>query len=172
MTRRAWGSSLIGILLLAVSMVPGSASARTSDITVSTRTTASGSTAVYRDEITRLINQRRVKIGCQPLVANYYLFNAAYKHNTRMMAANKLSHQLPGESGLGARVTAAGYTGWRMLAENLAFGATTASGTYTLWMNSAPHRANIENCRYKDLGLAVGFKNGRPWVTGDFGRRG
>lgn len=174
MNRRAWGSSLIGVLLLALSAWPVSspAAAATTDTTISARTTATGSTALYRDEITKLINQRRVKIGCAALVANYYLFNAAYKHNNKMMAANKLSHQLPGESSLGVRVTAAGYTGWRMLAENLAYGATTPSGTYTLWMNSAPHRANIENCGYRDLGLAVGFKNGRPWVTADFGRRG
>jgi len=175
MTRRAWGSSLVGVLFLALSALPVSATAQTTDTsgtTTSARTTATGSTALYRDEITKLINQRRVKIGCKPLVANYYLFNAAYKHNNRMMAANQLSHQLSGESSLGVRVTAAGYTGWRMLAENLAFGATSASGTYTLWMGSAPHRVNIENCNYKDLGLAVGFKNGRPWVTADFGRRG
>jgi len=175
MTRRAWGSSLVGVLLLAVSVLPGSAQAATTTdtgATVSTRTTATGSTAAWRDEITRLINQRRAKIGCRALVANYYLFNAAYKHNNRMMAANTLSHQLSGESSLGVRVTAAGYTGWRMLAENLAYGATSASGIYSLWMNSSPHRTNIENCRYKDLGLAVGFKNGRPWVTADFGVRG
>lgn len=172
MTRRAWGSSLVGVLFLALSVMPGTATAQTAETTISARTTAVGSTAAYRDQITKLINARRVKIGCQPLVANYYLFNAAYKHNNRMMAANKLSHQLPGESSLGVRVSAAGYKGWTLLAENLAYGATTASGTYTLWMNSAPHRVNIQNCKYKDLGLAVGFKNGRPWVTADFGRRG
>ncbi len=171
MTQRAWGSLLVGVLFLAVSAMPGSASAQTSTTTISSGSTAVGSTATYRDEITRLINQRRMRLGCSPLVANYPLFNAAFKHNNRMMTANSLSHQLPGESSLGVRITAAGYTGWRRLAENLAFGATSASGIYTLWMNSAPHRANIDNCIYRDLGLAVGFKNGRPWVTADFGRR-
>ncbi len=175
MTRRAWGSSLVGVLLLAVSVLPGSAQAATTTATgatVNMRTTATGSTAAWRNEITQLINQRRAKIGCRALVANYYLFNAADKHNNRMMSANTLSHQLSGESSLGVRVTAAGYTRWRMLAENLASGATSASSIYSLWMNSAPHRANIQNCKYKDLGLAVGFKNGRPWVTADFGVRG
>lgn len=174
MKRRAWGSSLVGVLLLAVSAWPGSAQAASTATTssfVSTRTAATSVASQWRSDITTLINQRRARVGCGALVANYYLFNAAYKHNNKMMAANKLSHQLPGEASLGTRVTAAGYTGWRRLAENLAYGASSASGIYKLWMNSSAHRANIENCTYKDLGLSVGFKNGRPWATADFGRR-
>lgn len=177
MTRRAWGSSLVGVLFLAVSVLPASASsltssATTSSATTSTRTTAVSAAAQYRDQVTKLINQRRIKVGCKPLVANYPLFVAAYKHNNRMMAAHKLSHQLPGEPSLGVRATQAGYKGWRKLAENLAHGGTTPWSTYVLWMQSKAHRVNIENCFYKDLGLAVGFKHGRPWLTADFGRRG
>lgn len=172
MTRRAWGPSLVGVLVLAVSVLPGSAQAVTSTVgTVSIRTAAT-TTATWNDELTRMINKRRVAVGCRPLASNYSLYKAAYRHNNRMMTANKLSHQLPGESSLGTRVNAAGYTGWRMLAENLAYGATTPYGIYKLWIYSSSHRANIQNCRYKDLGIAVGFKNGRPWVTADFGRRG
>lgn len=174
MTRRAWGSSLVGVLVLAVSVLPGSALAGTTTSTAGTLSvrTAATTTATWNDELTRMINQRRVRVGCTPLTSNYSLYKAAYRHNNRMMTANKLSHQLPGESSLGVRVTNAGYTGWRALAENLAYGASTAYGIYKLWINSSPHRANIENCRYKDVGIAVGFKNGRPWVTADFGRRG
>ncbi len=153
-------------------MTAQASTAATSGTTVSTRTAATSVAAQWRDEITRLINQRRAKVGCGPLVAHYYLFNAAYKHNNRMMTANRLSHRLSGESSLGVRVTAAGYTRWRMLGENLAYGTTSAFNVYKLWMQSSPHRANIQNCRFKHLGLAVGFKNGRPWVTADFGLRG
>lgn len=171
MTRRAWGPSLLAVLILALSLMPASAQPTATATPTSVRMATSWSTAEFRNELTRYINLRRQKVGCKTLVARYGIFDAAYKHTNRMAAKHKLSHQLPGEPSLGVRANLSGYTGWKMLAENLAYGASTPWDTYVMWMRSKPHRTNIQNCYYKDIGLAVKFKNGRPWVTADFGRR-
>lgn len=117
------------------------------------------------------INNRRTVVGCAKLAYNGYLAYAARQHTSRMVSAQTLSHQLSREASLGTRVTNAGYTNWRMLAENLAYGPTSPWGVYTLWMGSSPHRANIENCSLRDAGLGVAWVNGKSWSTIDFGRR-
>ncbi|VVT12628.1 CAP domain-containing protein [Erythrobacter sp. EC-HK427] len=54
-----------------------------------------------------------------PLAWNSALALAAQRHNDEMIAADTQSHQLPGELGLGARITDAGYTNWSRLGENI-----------------------------------------------------
>jgi uncharacterized protein YkwD len=73
---------------------------------------------------------------------------------------------------LQVRAVNAGYTNWRLLAENLAWGQSTPRQVFRDWVHSAGHRANLDNCRLRDIGLGVVIRGGRPWVTQDFGRRG
>ena len=54
-----------------------------------------------------------------PLAWNGTLAQAAEDHTQRMIAADLQSHQVPGEAGLGARITAAGYVNWSSLSENV-----------------------------------------------------
>jgi uncharacterized protein YkwD len=83
----------------------------------------------------------------------------------------ELSHQLPGEPDLATRVRLAGYTHWRLLAENLAWGQSSPRAVFRAWRSSAGHRANLDNCRLRHIGIGVLIRGGRPWVTADFGRR-
>jgi uncharacterized protein YkwD len=117
------------------------------------------------------INNRRAKIGCPRLTYNSYLAYAARQHTSRMVAAQQVSHQLSREASLASRITAAGYTPWRLLAENLAEGTRTPWSTYALWMNSPGHRANIQNCSLRNAGLGVAWYNNTSWDTIDFGRQ-
>ena len=40
----------------------------------------------------------------------------------------------------------------------------------TDWMNSAGHKANILNCKYKNIGVGLAYDaNHRPYWTQDFG---
>ena len=162
MHRRTWGTSVLLGLVLLTGGLP--ASAQTS--------TVSGVSPPTKFEAAVLthINNHRADIGCRALVYNSYLALAARRHNSKMMSARTLSHQLPGEYSLGKRITMAGYTPWTMLAENLAMGPTTPWGVYKLWMGSGPHRANIENCSLRNAALGISFLDGRSWSTLDFGR--
>ena len=169
MSRRAWGSSLFGVLLLVLSALP--ASAQSAGSLTAARATAVSAPTKFESDLLTYINNYRAAFGCARLTYNSYLAYAARQHTGRMVAARTLSHQLRGESSLGVRITNAGYVNWRMLAENLAYGPTSPWSVYKLWMSSAPHRANIENCSLRNAGLGVAWVDGKSWSTIDFGRQ-
>ena len=169
MSRRTWGSSLIAMLLVALAVLP--ASAQSTSPETAARTTAIAAPTKFETELLSYLNSRRAAIGCSKLVYNAYLALASKRHNALMVRAGYLSHQYPGESSLGVRVTNAGYTGWRMLAENLAYGPTSPWGVYKVWMQSSGHRANIENCSLREAGFGMAYPDGKAWVTLDLGRR-
>jgi len=116
-------------------------------------------------------NYRRARHGCAPLRLNAALVSAARLHSARMSGTNNLSHRLAGEADLSVRAVSAGYTRWRILAENLAWGQASPGAVFRAWVNSPEHRANLDNCRLRDVGFGVVIRRGRPWVTADFGRR-
>jgi uncharacterized protein YkwD len=155
---------LMGLLCAAASVLPlPSASARASYTTLTA--------TQFENRLLTRTNARRENHGCRALRLNSALVLAARRHSTRMAEQRTLSHRLPGEAGLGARVTRAGYVNWRLLAENLAWGQSTPGEVFHAWVTSAAHRANLDNCRLRDVGIGVVIRNGRPWVTEDFGRR-
>jgi uncharacterized protein YkwD len=86
-----------------------------------------------------------------------------------MATARTLSHRLPGEAYFSTRIVRAGYTPWRILAENIAWGTRSPSIIFGSWMRSPMHRANIDNCRLRDIGLGVSYGGGYAWVTMDLG---
>ncbi len=124
-----------------------------------------------------------------PVAWNDALALAARTHNGEMIAADEQSHQLPGEAGLGARITAAGYTGWFTVAENVfAFAQDIIyghAGFMVDWgfepngiQNPAGHRIAIMNPNYSEIGIGVTPENdpntdvGPLVVTQNFGNRG
>jgi len=115
-------------------------------------------------------NYRRSLHGCAPLRLDGHLLAAARLHSSRMSDSNNLSHRLAGEGDLAVRAVNAGYVRWRLLAENLAWGQSSPGMVFRAWVNSPEHRANLDNCRLRDVGFGVVIRGGRPWVTADFGR--
>jgi uncharacterized protein YkwD len=78
-----------------------------------------------------------------------------------MAATGDFSHQslTPILTGCGAR--GAG--------ENIAYGASSADGFMSLWMNSAGHRANILRASFTHIGVGVARSaDGRWYATQDF----
>lgn len=116
-----------------------------------------------------LTNQRRQQVGCGSLVRNVPMVRAARGHSSRMANTRTLSHQLSGEAFFSKRIERAGYTPWRILAENIAWGSLSPGVIFRSWMRSAPHRENIDNCRLRDVGLGVSYAGGNAWVTMDLG---
>lgn len=173
MHRRAWGTSILLGLLVLASTVPGSgpASARSAATQTSARTSTVAPPTQFESDLLRYINRRRAQIGCATLTYRSTLAYAARQHTSRMIAAHEVSHQLAREPSLATRITNAGYTPWRWLAENLAEGTKGPWSTYSLWMHSAPHRANIENCTLRNAGIGSSWAYGVTWNTIDFGRQ-
>ncbi|WP_183407086.1 CAP domain-containing protein [Nocardioides marmorisolisilvae] len=147
------------------------ASARSATTQTSARTTAVSAPTKFESDLLGMINRRRTAIGCSALSYRSTLAYAARQHTSRMIAAHEVSHQLSREPSLATRITNAGYTPWRWLAENLAEGTKGPYATYTLWMHSAPHRANIENCNLRNAGIGSSWAYGVTWNTIDFGRQ-
>ena len=146
----------------AASSAPSSA-ARATYVTMSPTT--------FESRLLVRTNYRRVHHGCAALRLNLPLVSSARLHSSRMSSANDLSHRLAGEGDLSVRAVSAGYTHWRLLAENLAWGQSAPRAVFRAWVASPGHRANLDNCRLRDVGFGVVIRNGRPWVTADFGRR-
>jgi Ca2+-binding RTX toxin-like protein len=123
-----------------------------------------------------------------PLAWNSALNNAATTHSQLMISQDSQSHQLPGEAGLGTRISAAGYQNWNFLAENIfAYTESPAhghAGFFIDWgfgpggmQSPAGHRVNIMRENLTEVGIGVVADNSGatqvgPYVmTQDFGNR-
>lgn len=126
---------------------------------------------LFEARVVTLTNRRRARAGCRPVRVDVRLREAARAHSTAMAQAGRMAHTLPGEPGLVRRMTQAGYTGWRRLAENLAAGFVTPAGAVRAWLASPGHRRNILDCRMREIGVGVVVEGTQLWWTQDFGRR-
>ncbi len=133
------------------------------------------------DQALTHINAARTGAGLSTLALSAALSSASEAHNALMVGGCGLSHQCPGEAGLGDRFTAAGVP-WTSAGENIGQGNasdTTASivaaanGLTDLMLAEQPpndgHRKNLLNPAFKHIGLAVARgSDGRVWFTQDF----
>jgi uncharacterized protein YkwD len=127
------------------------------------------------------INAARTANGLAPYALSADLSTASEAHNALMAGGCGLSHQCPGEAGLGDRFTAAGVA-WTSAGENIgqsnaadneAAIVAAANGLTDLMLAEvAPndgHRRNLLNAGFKHIGLAVTRgSDGRVWMTQDF----
>lgn len=126
---------------------------------------------VLEDRVLVLTNRQRRAHGCGLLRSSTALRKSARGHTVTMATAGVMSHQLPGEPKFSTRITRAGYTNWRLVAENVARGFSGPTAVVSAWMKSPGHRRNILNCRLRDMGVGVVLQNGQLWWTQNFGRR-
>ena len=90
-----------------------------------------------------------------------------------------MSHQLPGELSLGARITRTGYR-WSYIGENVAWNSDISKAgvllLQRLMYNETPpndgHRQNILSRAFKHVGVDVYIDrvHHKVWLTTDFGR--
>jgi uncharacterized protein YkwD len=173
MLRRTWLPVLPVLLVLVGSAVTPAADAQPgrSTPTAVAASTYQFTTIQFENRLLTRTNNRRAAVGCVALRSNSSLIKAARGHSSRMASQGTLSHRLAGEPSFDKRITRAGYTGWRLLAENIAWGSPTPTIIFGSWMHSPMHRANIDNCRLRDIGIGVAYSGGHAWVTMDLGRR-
>ena len=165
-----------------VTTAPTTAPATTPPATTPPVTTApppAGDSVI--DQALAHINAARAAAGLSTYVLDANLTRAAEAHTALMAGGCGLSHQCPGEAGLGERFTAAGVK-WNSAGENVGQGnASTnpasilaaANGLTDLMLAEVPpndgHRKNLLNPGFKRIGLAVTRgADGRVWLTQDF----
>ena len=117
------------------------------------------------DQVVALTNDARADVGCQPLTVDDKLTTAAQLHAEDMSARNYMEHVNPEGMDPQDRAAAQGFTD--PVGENIAMGYPDAQAVMDGWMNSPGHRANIENCDYRTLGVGVD-SDGWYWAQ-DFG---
>lgn len=101
-------------------------------------------------------NAARTRNGLIALKENIALNNAAAFKLKDMFARGYFAHIAPSGAGPEFWVTQAGYT-YLAIGENLAEGMFTSdSALVSSWTVSAPHRANILDAHFEDIGVAVG----------------
>jgi Cysteine-rich secretory protein family len=113
-----------------------------------------------------LANQERAKVGASPLKWSNNLALAARLHSDEMARHKQLSHQLSGEAELGARLALQGAR-FDADAENVGY-ADSADELHSGWMNSPPHRGNMLNPRYDQMGVGITRVGDRLYATQDF----
>jgi uncharacterized protein YkwD len=106
------------------------------------------------ERVVSLTNAERARKRMAPLTPSPRLMRAAQMHAEQMARAGRLDHELPRAKYPRPedRLSAVKYS-WRVWAENVAYGPTTAEDVHQLWMKSAEHRANILNSRLTETGV-------------------
>jgi uncharacterized protein YkwD len=123
---------------------------------------ANDNAAVLRSATLCLVNAERTTRGLVALTANAQLGKAAQNYSRAMVRESFFDHVSPNGSTLVSRVRrGTGYLrGARSysLGENIAWGSgefATPQETVKGWMESAGHRANILNRRFRHVGVGV-----------------
>jgi uncharacterized protein YkwD/chitodextrinase len=111
----------------------------------------------YADQVVALVNQHRASLGLVQLKVSPTLTAAAVWKARHMAAYRYMAHDDPAPPIARTwfqRVQACGYAG-SGAGENIAYGYSTPSAVMTGWLNSAGHKANIENPTYRVIGVGV-----------------
>lgn len=144
-----------------------------------------GNVASVKKATLCLLNRERTGRGLNKLTSDGQLGKAAQNFSARMVRQRFFDHVCPGGSTLNSRVRGTSYLdgpvrGWS-LGENIAWGAGTRATPASIvrsWMNSAGHRRNILDGRFRHIG--IGIATGAPrdvqdqpagTYTTDFGSR-
>ncbi|MGW1895818.1 CAP domain-containing protein [Streptomyces sp. NPDC002004] len=114
-------------------------------------------------EILALENAAREKADCPALSLNGQLTAAAQAHSEDMAKNNFFSHTGSDGSSIAQRVEKAGFSPAMPTEENISQGWATAQQIFDGWWNSAPHKAAILNCKWKQTGIG-GAQPGNHWT--------
>ena len=129
-----------------------------------------------------LLNAERAAKGLSAVSEQPQLTTASTAYSALMVSEQFFAHVSPEGSELTDRLTGVGYLGnpgsW-IVGENIAWGESylaTPGSIVKAWMNSPPHRANILNGDYSDIGLGIAVgtpasSNPGATYTTDFGHR-
>ncbi len=111
-------------------------------------------TTAQENEVIRLVNVQRSKVGLQSLTMNWQLCRVARYKSADMANKGYFAHQSPTYGSpfqmmesFGLKFSAAG--------ENIAYGQKTPAEVMNGWMNSPGHKSNILNGTYTEIGVGL-----------------
>ena len=107
-------------------------------------------------QASKLINTYRTKNGLKPVREDPRLMKAAAEHASDLAAAAKVSHYGSDGSNPASRARRAGYT-FSNIGENVSAGRASLTEVIQAWIDSAPHRRNLELQPATHFGLAHSF---------------
>jgi uncharacterized protein YkwD len=119
-----------------------------------------------------LLNAERSSRGLGKLKMNARLSRAAKGHSDDMVANVYFAHDAKSGSSMLDRIRAAGYLKARAsftVGENIGWGSGTLAAPRALvkaWMNSPPHRANILQGKFRELGVGLTLGAPAPGIPG------
>jgi uncharacterized protein YkwD len=105
-----------------------------------------------------IINQRRAENGLGPLEWNEEIASVARLHSENMAQNRFFSHTGLDGSMVNDRADSLGISNWRSIGENIAFNRgfkKPVESACEQWMNSASHRGNILDKRWKQAGIGM-----------------
>ncbi len=156
---------LPSLLILAAAFSIHSVPASGAPKFLSNNSVLSYATSMSTGELLSQTNNQRSQNGVGGLNLNSKLNSAAQSKANDMVARDYWSHVTPTGEQPWVFIAAAGYS-YVTAGENLAYGFDNAADTVTGWMNSPPHRENLLNAAFKDVGF--GFANSTNFVdTGE-----
>ncbi len=121
------------------------------------------STSMSVGDLLTHTNNQRTGESATALTLNAKLNSAAQAKANDMVARDYWSHVTPDGEEPWVFIEQAGYA-YKAAGENLAYGFLTSSDTVTGWMNSPPHRQNLMNTTFTEVGF--GFANSSNFVGG------
>jgi uncharacterized protein YkwD len=108
-----------------------------------------------------LLNVFRKENNIHTLTFNAQLMQSAQKYAEDMLKTKKFSHKGADGSTYIMRITAAGYTNYRSLGENIAVGQTSVPQVINDWKKSPTHRENMLRGSFTQVGFGHA---GNYWV--------
>ena len=154
-----WLAGVCGLALLAGCPAADSAAVKTpvlglSKAVIGPSATTPTNNDILVNQVLKLVNERRARIGLNELTLNPVLTQMAEKYAADMIERGFFAHQNPDEQGPGERAYKEGYV-FLSVGENLAAGQETAEQVVDEWMASPEHRDMILGTQWREVGIGV-----------------
>lgn len=145
---------LIATVFLLAAMTFASASAAQKIIVArdTTQRTQRADTKNFPQEVLRLVNLERAKVGAAPLKFANDLAASAFVRATEL--PTKFSHTRPNGTKCFTAMPQRGH----ILGENLAGGQTSPRQVVQAWMDSKTHRDNMLSKNYREIGVVYYYQ--------------
>lgn len=114
--------------------------------------------ASFATEVIRLVNVERANVSLGALTSQSQLTQAAQTHSIDMGCNFFMSHTGSDGSSPLDRIVRFGYV-YSWWGENVAAGYSTPATVVTAWMNSQPHRENILNPNFTEIGIGYVYNS-------------
>lgn len=119
------------------------------------------------DELFRLVNEERAKVGVQPLTINSLLNQSAQNKSNDMVANNYYDHVNPNTGVTGWKTIPYQELGCTYASENLNAGVSDKN-LIKKWLNSQPHKEAILDPRYDLTGFGITKMNNYYYAVQHF----